>query len=123
MSDNSSPVAPVRMVLPNSPVPPSPALLASPIPGSPLPDIFTQNTSSIPQNGPTSFPSFYNPQGVPGSLGDENVSNLLAGLNIASPDRDSLLFSHAQTIAVMQTQAGRGDDNLKKAKITFENSA
>ncbi|KAI9606360.1 hypothetical protein KEM48_001903 [Puccinia striiformis f. sp. tritici PST-130] len=104
MSDNSSPVAPVRMVLPNSP-----------------------NTSSIPQNGPTSFPSFYNPQGVPGSLGDENVSNLLAGLNIASPDRDSLLFSHAQTIAVMQTQAGRGDDNLKKAEdhireLRLENS-
>ncbi|KAI7934007.1 hypothetical protein MJO28_017340 [Puccinia striiformis f. sp. tritici] len=127
MSDNSSPIAPVRMVLPTSPVPPSPALLASPIPGSPLPDIFTQNTFSIPQNGPTNFPSFYNPQGVPGSLGEENVSNLLAGLNIATPDRDSLLFSHAQTIAVMQTQARRGDDNLKKAEdhireLRLENS-
>ncbi|KAI7941447.1 hypothetical protein MJO29_013521 [Puccinia striiformis f. sp. tritici] len=127
MSDNSSPIAPIRMVLPNSPVPPSPALLASPIPGSPLPDIFTQNTFSLPQNGPTIFPSFYNPQGVPGSLGEENVSNLLAGLNIANPDRDSLLFSHAQTIAVMQTQARRSDDSLKKAEdhireLRLENS-
>ncbi|POW01611.1 hypothetical protein PSHT_12466, partial [Puccinia striiformis] len=65
--------------------------------------------------------------GVPGSLGEENVSNLLAGLNIATPDRDSLLFSHAQTIAVMQTQARRGDDNLKKAEdhireLRLENS-
>ncbi|KNE87041.1 hypothetical protein PSTG_19586, partial [Puccinia striiformis f. sp. tritici PST-78] len=50
----------------------------------------------------------------PTPLADPGVSTLLSGLQMDNPDRDQTILRHSHSIAVLETQACRNEEVIKK---------
>ncbi|KAA1110016.1 hypothetical protein PGT21_006697 [Puccinia graminis f. sp. tritici] len=84
-------------------------------PLSPMPDDFQ------PRPIPSPSPSIPFPSLLPNRQDhQQGVSNILSSLQIENPDRDQTILSHSQSIASLELQARRNEENLRKNDATIK---